>query len=112
MGELTIKVSEKTLMNEVICLKISNASNSAHKLTEFNELFRFGLIMVPPKGKEHLTKTSVMDLRSPLLNCLPGFSKRIPSTLVIALLLGYPQMWKINSYCLKHFVAETGLKGF
>lgn len=93
-------------MNEVIYLKISNESNSVHKLIEFSELFRFGLIMVPPKGKEHLTKTSVMDVRSPLFNCLAGLSKRTPSTLFITLSLGYPQMRKINSYCLKYFVLQ------
>lgn len=43
-----------------------------------SENFSFGLTMLHPRTKGQLTKLSTSDVKSPLLSCMLGLSKRLP----------------------------------
>lgn len=80
-------------------------------MQNFNELFRPGLIMLPPKDKDHLTITSVTDVRSSLLSCLPGLSKIIPKyTVYCSFTWPLPNVQGKSLLPKTLCTSETGLK--
>jgi hypothetical protein len=63
----------------------------SERIYNFNELFSSRLIVLTTRAfnKDHLTKNSLSDMRSPFLSCWPELSKRLPKHRSYCFCLGY-----------------------
>lgn len=71
-------------------------------------LIPFGLTMLLTRAIDHLTKTSVPDMRKSLVRFWSGEYKRCPKQdKALQLLLAASQESKIRSYGSRHYILQT-----